>query len=477
MDGQFYNFPITVFGNLEPISETISKGRCRIFYKGLNRNASYITDDFAELLISSLPYTPVKGIYDNFDEDYEDHGKSNSEGRIYGIVPENPNFAWEEHLDSDGQVRIYATADVYVFTALYEEAAEIFTKSQSMELYAPSITGDWKVIDGQKCFVFKTGCFLGLQVLGNDIEPCFEGAAFFSLYNSLTNAINKIEEQNKVFKKQNIGGNRMKINFNLENPQVFEALHNLLNPNFTEEGEWTLDFCICDIAENYVIAKNLKDNCFAKISYLVEEGIYSLGEQETYFMVSVSEAEKASLDAVKEHNGDTYEKADEIYNTVEQLNATIEQLNATVEELNTVISDLNEKNSDFEQKIEEGNNTIVTLTSERDTANENYANSQEEVATLNLEVEGLRAFKTDVENKEKLGVINAYTSKLSEGVLEGYRAKIDEYTLDSLKKDLAFDFVASNPSIFSAQDQTQYVPKDCQNSSGIEDILAKYQNK
>ena len=70
-----------------------------------------------------------------------------------------------------------------------------------MELYAPSITGDWKVIDGQKCFVFKTGCFLGLQVLGNDIEPCFEGAAFFSLYNSLTNAINKIEEQNKVFKK------------------------------------------------------------------------------------------------------------------------------------------------------------------------------------------------------------------------------------------------------------------------------------
>ena len=70
-----------------------------------------------------------------------------------------------------------------------------------MELYVPSITGDWKIIDGQKCFVFKTGCFLGLQVLGNEVEPCFEGAAFFSLIDSLKTAINKIEKQNQVFKK------------------------------------------------------------------------------------------------------------------------------------------------------------------------------------------------------------------------------------------------------------------------------------
>ena len=26
-------FPVTVYGNLEKYSETISKGRCRIFYK------------------------------------------------------------------------------------------------------------------------------------------------------------------------------------------------------------------------------------------------------------------------------------------------------------------------------------------------------------------------------------------------------------------------------------------------------------
>lgn len=467
MGGQYFNFPVTVFGNLEPISETISKGRCRIFYKGLNRNGSYITDEFAEMLIKSLPYTPVKGIYDDFIEDYKDHGEENSDGRIYGIVPENPNFTWEEHTDPDGKVRIYATVDVYIFTALYKEAVEIFTKSQSMELYIPSITGDWQIIDGQKCFVFKSGCFLGLQVLGNEVEPCFEGAAFFSLYDSLKAAINKLDQQNLVFKKQNKGGKEMKIKFNLENPQVFEALHSLLNPNFSEEGDWTLDFCICDIAENYVIAKNLKDNCFTKVNYLVEEGVYSLGEQEAYFMVTVSENEKTSLEAIKERNEGTYEQAEEVY-------VKIEELNNKVVELNNTISDLNEKISGFEQKIEEGNITIATLTTERDTANENYTNSQNEVVTLTAENNELKSFKLNVEKNEKLGVIAAYGKKLPDEILEDYRAKVDEFTLEVLKKELAFSLVEANPSIFSVQEKEQYVPKDNSVSGGIEEILAKY---
>ena len=185
-------FPITVYGNLEKYNDVISKARCRIFYKKDNRNGTYITDEFAEKLISTIPYTPVKGIYDNFNEDYTDHGKERYLGRIYGIVPENPNFAWEEHEDEDGKVREYACVDVLLFTALYEEAGDIVGKAQSMELYEPSIKGNWKVIEGKKVFVFEDACFLGLQVLGTEVEPCFEGAAFFSLYTSLKDMVEKI---------------------------------------------------------------------------------------------------------------------------------------------------------------------------------------------------------------------------------------------------------------------------------------------
>ena len=60
-------FPVLVYGNLEQYSETISKARCRVFYKGINRNGTYITEAFAEKLLSTISYTPVKGIYDNYD--------------------------------------------------------------------------------------------------------------------------------------------------------------------------------------------------------------------------------------------------------------------------------------------------------------------------------------------------------------------------------------------------------------------------
>ena len=184
-------------------------------------------------------------------------------------------------------------------------------------------------------------------------------------------------------------------------------------------------------------------------------------------MINVSEAEKTSLDAVKAQNGDSFEKAEEIYSTLENLQNTISDLNNTISELNGQISG-------FEQKIEEGNNTIATLTTERDTANENYNNAQAEVTTLSAENEELKSFKVNVETNEKLAVIDSYNNKLSDEVLEGYRNRVTEFSISDLKKDLAFDLVETNPSIFSNQGQSQYVPKDNVVTGGIEEVLAKY---
>ena len=47
MDKKLLNFEVSVYGNLEKYTETISKARCRIFYKYGNRNGTYITDGFA----------------------------------------------------------------------------------------------------------------------------------------------------------------------------------------------------------------------------------------------------------------------------------------------------------------------------------------------------------------------------------------------------------------------------------------------
>lgn len=100
-----------------------------MFYRGKNRNGSYITDDFAKTLISSIPYAPIKGIYSENDKDFTNHGEDRTEGRIYGVVAAEPNFAWEKHLDEDGIEREYACVDALIYTALYQEANDILGKS------------------------------------------------------------------------------------------------------------------------------------------------------------------------------------------------------------------------------------------------------------------------------------------------------------------------------------------------------------
>lgn len=239
-----FEFPVSVYGKLEKYNDVLSKGRCRIFYKYGNRNGTYITDEFSEKLLSTIAYAPVKGIYEY--DDFTDHGARRSEGRIYGIVPENPHLQWEEHEDEDGVARTYACVDVLIFTALYKEASDIIGKAQSMELYEPSLQYHREIIHGQQYIVFDEGCFLGLQVLGKDVEPCFEGAAFFQLQENIEEVVKKIQEIEMTYSK---GGQKEmpQMNFKLSDSQKFDALWSLLNPNYTEEGNWTIDYAICDV--------------------------------------------------------------------------------------------------------------------------------------------------------------------------------------------------------------------------------------
>ena len=286
-------FPVTVYGKLEKYNDTISKGRCRIFYKGGNRNGTYITDEFAEKLLSTVSYAPVKGIYDDEEGDFTDHGKSRNQGRIYGIVPENPNITWEEHLDEDGVTRTYACVDVLIFTGLYTEAHAIVGKSQSMELYVPSIKGDWKIINGKRWYVFESAHFLGLQALGDTTTPCFEGAAFFALYQDLKKMVDEINEYS--LKGRN-GGNKM-LNYKLSDNAKFNALWSLLNVNYCEAGNWTIEYDICEIYDEYAVVRNYSEGCFERIYYIKNDETDSveITNRTRCFIMDVTEAEKTAL--------------------------------------------------------------------------------------------------------------------------------------------------------------------------------------
>ena len=480
MDEARFSFSVNVYGNLEKVTETISKARCRIFYKGRNRNGSFITDAFAEKLIKTLPYTPVKGIYDEIEEDYSDHGKSSSQGRIYGIVPQEPNVKWEKHLDDDGVEREYACADVYIYTALYEEAKTITEKPQSMEIYPPSIKGEWKIINGLKSFVFLEGCFLGLQILGEDVEPCFEGAAFFTRIQEAFERIEQIEQAYNLKMGGSTEMDKIILTFKLSDNQKYNAIWSLLNTNFTEEGNWEIKYSICEIYDDYALVRNYENGTYERVYYTKSEDEVTLGEIVTSYIVDVTEEEKTALAAIQAINGGTYNKIDEAFSKLPELETKVGEFETKVTEYENQISDyqaqvetFETEKTNFEQKILEKDETISTLTVERDTATENYNNSVAENASLNSEIETLKEFKLSVETEEKQAILDQYAEKLAPETIEKYTKAMGEFTAVSLKKELAFELVSSDPSIFTKEPDAGYVPKDTP-ATGIEKLLDKY---
>ena len=479
MENLNMNFPITVYGNLEKFTDVMSLGRCRIFYKYGNRNGTYITDEFAEELVKSLPYTPVKGIYDEDCEDYTDHGEKRSLGRIYGIVPgpQDMGFAWEKHVDDDGIEREYACVNVYYYTALYEEAGDISGKAQSMELYRKSIKGDWKIIEGKQYYVFEHGCFLGLQVLGDDVEPCFEGAAFFSLYNSVKDLCEKLEQYQSNFQNYGEGGNTMpSITFKVSDGQKYNYLWSLLNVNFSEENNWTVEYGICEVYDEYAIVVSYVDGAYERVYYSKNDETDSLEitNRERCYIVDVTESEKKVLTALHGMNNNTYELLDERLTNAESSVATLTEQNSEfstkIGELENDISTLNTEKETMATTNEELNGKIATLETD-------YAAAQSTIATLTTERDTLASFKKDTIDTQKKDIVNNYATVLDKEVLDKYLGNLDNYTLEQLDMHLTYEQKVAHPEVFSKSAPPAYIPKDETPKGGIETLLAKYEKR
>ena len=398
-------FPVTIYGNLKRIDDTKSRGRCRIFYKYKNRNGSYITDAFADKLLSTVAYTPVKGIYvaeNNAKGDYTNHGEKRTEGRIYGIVPADYNLAWEDHLDDDGIIRNYACVDVILYTALYQEAGQIFGKSQSMELYPKSIKGQWKMYDGQKYFEFTDGCFLGLQVLGDNTVPCFEGAAFYEL-DTIVDRLEKLETLFKDFQLEYIGGTS-----SMDTNDIITDVENVEEEVIDTDGPVFEEVEETPISEEETVDEAVETEETTEVDAVEEEN------EEVQVEESIEESEES--EEIEEEQLEEFEETE-----------NLEEITPTEQ---------------FEQIIADLQATITTLTRERDdyaikfSALEQKYNELEKVHNQNLK-------------NEKIQIITKYSNKLDADTINEILENVDSYSITDLNKELSYAFVEKNPHVLS----------------------------
>ena len=184
-----YGFNTSLY-NIKPLinNPNISYCHIRVLYTGLNRNQTFISQEVAQQMSETLPGTPIVGQF--LGEDFGDHGglEIKEDGSYnysletvpYGFIPTDANVWWEEHLDEDGVTRNYLTTEGYLWTGRYPEAKRVIEKgnNQSMELDIKILTGEWTIDDnlGIQYFKIQEACFSALCILGEDVEPCFEGA-------------------------------------------------------------------------------------------------------------------------------------------------------------------------------------------------------------------------------------------------------------------------------------------------------------
>lgn len=185
------------FINLSPndINPLVSNCQIKVLYVGENRNRSYISKEVAEDMAKSLRGTPIVGYYVEDKKDFGDHGDQlvidgegfhfNTLTKPYGFVAPDAKVWFQDFEDMDERgiktVRTYLVTDGYLWTGQFEECRSLLTnaKSQSMELDSETLNGEWSnaVNNNYELFIINDAIFSKLCILGDDVEPCFEGAS------------------------------------------------------------------------------------------------------------------------------------------------------------------------------------------------------------------------------------------------------------------------------------------------------------
>lgn len=185
------------FINLQPldINPLMSKCEIKVLYIGENRNHSFITKDVATEMSKTLRGAPIVGYYKEENQDFRDHGDQiiidekgiqfNCLTKPYGFVSPDAEVWFQKFEDTDDFgnkiVREYLMTTGFLWTGQFEEAKLAVEQGRphSMELDEDTLDGYWSenVNTKMELFIVNDAIFSKLCILGDDVEPCFEGSS------------------------------------------------------------------------------------------------------------------------------------------------------------------------------------------------------------------------------------------------------------------------------------------------------------
>lgn len=185
------------FLNLQPldVNPLMSKCEIKVLYVGANRNGSFITKEVAAEMGKTLRGAPIVGYYKDKKEDFSGHGETvilddegihfECETKPYGFVSPVAQVWFQDFEDSDGMgntiIRTYLMTTGYLWTGQFPESSLPVKQGrpQSMELDHDTLDGSWQtnLESGVEYFIINDAVISKLCILGDDVQPCFEGAS------------------------------------------------------------------------------------------------------------------------------------------------------------------------------------------------------------------------------------------------------------------------------------------------------------
>ena len=221
--------------NFTPFNPLISKCQIKVCYVGEdpNRNHSVITKDVAKEMAKTLPGSPIVGFFNKEQGDFEEHNRmiDVSNGRFdvidttrpYGFVDFSAKVWFQKFLD-DGVEHEYLMTEGYIWTDIYPESKRIIDKgnNQSMELHNKLTKGKWtKDENGRvKFFIINEAVIQKLCILGENVEPCFEGAGIAAQFSFDDEFKNNLYSMMNELKQALQEGGETQMTEEIKNPEV-----------------------------------------------------------------------------------------------------------------------------------------------------------------------------------------------------------------------------------------------------------------
>ena len=462
------------FINITPLNPLISKCQIKVCYVSdePNRNRSIITKETAKQMANSLPGCPIVGFYNEEKGDFEEHNRiidiSNGKFEIkdttkpYGFVDLGARVWFQKFLDDGMNEREYMMTEGWLWTGQYPECKRILAhgNNQSMELDEGTLNAHWSK-DGNgdpQFFIINEAIISKLCTLGENNEPCFEGASIgtpviqFAFADGFKEQIFSMMNELKDYLTE--GGEKVLTRYAVEiGDALWTALYDHVENTYgiesvCEDGEqkfavltaddkyYRLDF---SIAEDGAIT-------FAEETSVMED--YVPGDEPQFSAEAVAEYAKSK----KEKESDDEEKSEDGEEKKCPKCGKDKSECKCKKDKDADDDDEDKKKGKKEKYNLEEIQEYVELSNDHSALQEKYSLAQERIEALERELEALTTFKKGVERAEKEKMIASFYM-LSDEDKADVVANIDKYSLRDIEGELSILCVRNKVSFNLDEDR------------------------